>query len=153
MELDLPDGTYHAVAFGNDFDNTSLENILTPVDLERISMYNPNSEKQTNDRNYFGKHTFEVTSSEEYFRLVVEETVEMKSAHTELRIGVKGLPGPKNPDQIPYYIELSGAVPGMDTNGNPTGSGTNEYRLCIAMEPGYGNLCCRTFFLPPKRAW
>ena len=110
LELDLPDGTYHAVAFGNDFDNTSLENILTPVDLERISMYNPNSEKQTNDRNYFGKHTFEVTSSEEYFRPVVEETVEMKSAHTELRIGVKGLPGPKNPDQMPYYIELSGAA-------------------------------------------
>ena len=138
LELDLPDGTYHAVAFGNDFDNTSLENILTPVDLERVSMYNPNSEKQTNDRNYFGKHTFEVTSSEEYFRPVVEETVEMKSAHTELRIGVKGLPGPKNPDQMPYYIELSGAVPGMDTNGNPTGSGTNEYRPVLRWNPDTG---------------
>lgn len=138
LELDLPDGIYHAVAFGNDFDNTSLENVLTPVDLERISMYNPNSEKQTNDRNYFGKHTFEVTSSEEYFRPVVEETVEMKSAHTELRIGVKGLPGPENPERMPYYIELSGAVPAMDINGNPTGSGTNDYRPVLRWNPNTG---------------
>ncbi|WP_101690334.1 FimB/Mfa2 family fimbrial subunit [Dysgonomonas massiliensis] len=115
IRLNLSEGAYKAVCWGNAFDNTQIEGFTSGSMLDLHEVAHPGyfvpARIPTNDALYYGIHTFTIIKNTE-----TTETVDFTPAHISLVIQIEGLQSLTEGAPIADlpYIKVNNLAPAYD---------------------------------------
>lgn len=112
--LDLPPGSYHAVAWGNYLDQTQTESTASAsTAILGVAGYFRDEMVTTNDRLYFGKTDFTIPANG-----TVTSTVDFSSAHIKMVLDLADLRSSAITEGVsPIKFRMSELSPTVDFNG------------------------------------
>lgn len=124
MQLDLPAGDYHAVAWGNFLEATdaeSMEELSTGI--VGVADYFTRNTIRTNDSLYFGKLDFIIPENR-----IVNDTVFFNSAHVNMILDLVGLKDEAIVEgESPISFRASGLSPMVDFDGKASDVKTSYF--------------------------